>query len=81
MCIRAGGTITGEHGVGVEKLNQMCIQFSEAEIAQFHALKRAFDPKGILNPGKAIPSLARCAELNGMHVHNGALSFPDLERF
>jgi len=81
LCIRAGGTITGEHGVGVEKLNQMCIQFSEVEIAQFHALKRAFDPKGILNPGKAIPSLARCAELNGVHVHNGVLSFPDLERF
>jgi len=81
LCIDAGGTITGEHGVGVEKLDQMCIQFSEAEIAQFRLLKQAFDPKEILNPGKAIPTLTRCSELNGLHVHAGAIPFPDIERF
>ena len=81
ICIRAGGTITGEHGVGVEKLDQMCIQFSEQELGQFHALKKAFDPVGVLNPGKAVPSLARCAEFNAMHVHGGAVPFPDIERF
>ncbi|NIO40985.1 MAG: FAD-binding oxidoreductase, partial [Burkholderiales bacterium] len=53
LCIEVGGTVTGEHGVGVEKINQMCIQFSEAELTQFHAVKAAFDPKGLLNPGKA----------------------------
>lgn len=81
LCIEAGGTITGEHGVGVEKLDQMCVQFSEAEITQFRALKQAFDPKEILNPGKAIPTLARCSELNGLHVHAGDLPFSDIERF
>lgn len=79
-CIKAGGTVTGEHGVGVEKLDQMCTQFSESEIAQFHALKKAFDPLGLLNPGKAVPTLARCAELGGMHVHGGRLPHPELDR-
>jgi len=79
-CIKAGGTITGEHGVGVEKLDQMCTQFSAAEIAQFHALKKAFDPHGLLNPGKAVPTLARCSELGGMHVHGGRLPHPELDR-
>ena len=81
LCVHAGGTITGEHGVGVEKLNQMCVQFSEPELQQFHALKDAFDPKGVLNPGKAVPTLARCAEFNAMHVHAGQLPFPEIERF
>lgn len=81
MCVEAGGTITGEHGVGVEKINQMCVQFNSAELEQFHAIKAAFDPKGLLNPGKAVPTLARCAEFNAMHVHNGELPFPELERF
>ncbi len=81
LCVAAGGTITGEHGVGVEKLNQMCVQFRAPELAQFHALKRAFDPKGLLNPGKAVPTLARCAEFGRMHVHDGQLPFPELERF
>jgi glycolate oxidase len=81
ICVAAGGTITGEHGVGTEKLDQMCIQFSELELAQFHAVKRAFDPLGLLNPGKAIPSLHRCAEFGAMHVHDGRLPHPDLERF
>ena len=79
-CIEAGGTITGEHGVGVEKLDQMCGQFSPLEIAQFHALKRAFDSDGLLNPGKAVPTLARCSELGGMHVHDGRLPHAELER-
>ncbi|HLZ98873.1 MAG TPA: FAD-linked oxidase C-terminal domain-containing protein [Steroidobacteraceae bacterium] len=79
--IRLGGTITGEHGVGVEKLNSMCVQFSPAERAQMLGVKSAFDPAGLLNPGKVIPSLQRCAEYGKMHVHRGALKFPDLPRF
>jgi len=81
LCVAAGGAITGEHGVGVEKLDQMCVQFGPAELAQFHAVKAAFDPKGLLNPGKAVPTLYRCAELGAMHVHGGALPFPEIERF
>jgi glycolate oxidase len=79
--IQLGGTITGEHGVGVEKLNSMCVQFSAAERAQMMAVKHAFDPAGLLNPGKAIPSLQRCAEYGKMHVHRGAMKFPELPRF
>jgi glycolate oxidase len=81
LCIQAGGTITGEHGVGMEKINQMCIQFQENELQQFHAIKQALDPGGILNPGKAVPTLHRCAELGAMHVHQGQLPHPELERF
>lgn len=81
LCIEVGGTITGEHGVGIEKINQMCIQFSEAELTQFHAVKAAFDPQGLLNPGKAVPTLHRCAEFGAMHVHRGKLSHPDIPRF
>jgi glycolate dehydrogenase FAD-linked subunit len=81
LCIAVGGTITGEHGVGVEKINEMCIQFSEDELNQFHAVKDAFDKKGLLNPGKAVPTLNRCAEFGAMHVHKGQDKFPELERF
>ncbi|MGH8471765.1 MAG: FAD-linked oxidase C-terminal domain-containing protein, partial [Gammaproteobacteria bacterium] len=81
VCVEAGGTITGEHGVGIEKLNQMCVQFTAEELEQFHAVKRAFDPDGLLNPGKAIPTLRRCAEFGALHVHAGKLPFPELERF
>jgi glycolate oxidase len=81
LCVQAGGTITGEHGVGIEKLDQMCIQFGEPELAQFHAVKEAFDPLGLLNPGKAVPTLRRCAELGRVHVHGGKPAFPELERF
>jgi glycolate oxidase len=81
QCIAVGGTITGEHGVGIEKINQMCLQFSDSELVQFQAVKRAFDAQGLLNPGKAIPSLHRCAEWGAMHVHQGRLRFPDIERF
>ncbi|MEO5573196.1 MAG: FAD-linked oxidase C-terminal domain-containing protein [Gammaproteobacteria bacterium] len=81
LCVAVGGTITGEHGVGVEKLGQMCHQFAAPELAQFHAIKAAFDPGGLLNPGKAVPTLHRCAELGAMHVHGGKLPFPELERF
>ncbi|MDQ3563316.1 MAG: FAD-binding protein [Pseudomonadota bacterium] len=81
VCVEAGGTITGEHGVGVEKLNQMCVQFTAEELGQFHAVKRAFDPDGLLNPGKAIPTLRRCAEFGALHVHAGKLPFPKIERF
>ena len=81
LCVEVGGTVTGEHGVGIEKLNQMCVQFSTAEIAAFHAIKHAFDPDGLLNPGKAIPTLNRCAEFGAMHVHAQAPKFADLPRF
>ena len=80
LCVQVGGTVTGEHGVGVEKLDTMCEQFGAPELAQFHRLKEAFDPAGLMNPGKAIPTLARCSELGGMHVHGGALPFPELDR-
>ncbi|NOQ36674.1 MAG: FAD-binding oxidoreductase, partial [Methylococcaceae bacterium] len=81
LSVEVGGTITGEHGVGVEKINQMCFQFSKAELNQFLAVKKAFDEKGLLNQGKAVPTLARCAEFGSMHVHNGQLPHPELERF
>jgi len=81
LCVQVGGTITGEHGVGVEKLDSMCVQFAEGELRQFHGIKDAFDAEGLLNPGKAVPTLHRCAELGRMHVHNGQLPHPELERF
>jgi len=81
LCVEVGGTITGEHGVGMEKIDQMCVQFSAAELSQFHAIKQAFDPRGLLNPGKAVPTLHRCAEFGAMHVHHGQLKHPQLERF
>jgi glycolate oxidase len=80
-CVEVGGTITGEHGVGVEKIDAMCVQFSSDELETFHGVKRAFDPSGLLNPGKAVPALHRCAELGRMHVHHGALPHPELPRF
>ncbi|WP_258909206.1 glycolate oxidase subunit GlcD [Pseudomonas putida] len=81
LCVAVGGSITGEHGVGREKINQMCAQFNSDEITLFHAVKAAFDPQGLLNPGKNIPTLHRCAEFGAMHVHHGQLPFPNLERF
>ena len=81
LCVSVGGTITGEHGVGMEKIDQMCVQFNSDELTQFHAVKSAFDPHGLLNPGKAIPTLHRCAEFGAMHVHHGELPHPELERF
>ena len=81
LCVSVGGTITGEHGVGVEKIDQMCVQFTAPELTQFHAVKGAFDQQGLLNPGKAVPTLHRCAEFGAMHVHHGKLPHPELERF
>ncbi len=79
--VKMGGTVTGEHGVGIEKLNSMCVQFSAAENAQMFGLKRAFDAKELLNPGKVIPTLNRCAEYGKMLVRGGQISHPDLPRF
>ena len=79
--VAMGGTVTGEHGVGVEKLNSMCVQFSAEENEQMFAVKRAFDPQELLNPGKVIPTLQRCAEYGRMLVRGGALPHPELERF
>ncbi len=81
LCVAVGGTITGEHGVGVEKIDRMCVQFDHDSLSQFLAVRKAFDPDGLLNPDKAVPTLARCAEFNAMHVHHGELPHPELERF
>jgi glycolate oxidase len=81
LCVEVGGTITGEHGVGMEKINQMCVQFTRDELDSFMAVKRGFDPECLLNPEKVIPTLVRCAEYGKMHVHGGALPFSDLPRF
>ena len=81
LCVRKGGTITGEHGVGVEKLDQMCVQFNTVELQTFNGIKSAFDEHGLLNPGKAIPTLHRCAEFGAMHVHQGKLPHANLPRF
>jgi glycolate oxidase len=81
MSVALGGSITGEHGVGIEKINQMCVQYATPEIEAFHRVKAAFDETGLLNPGKAVPSLHRCAEYGRMHVHHGDVKFPELERF
>ncbi|QJD99303.1 FAD-binding protein [Massilia forsythiae] len=81
LCVEVGGTITGEHGVGVEKIDSMCVQFGARELDAFFAVKRAFDPEMLLNPNKAIPTLNRCAELGAMRVHGGALPFAHLPRF
>ncbi|MEW6704399.1 MAG: FAD-linked oxidase C-terminal domain-containing protein [Pseudomonadota bacterium] len=79
--VALGGTVTGEHGVGIEKLASMCVQFSPEELQQMESVKRAFDPAGLLNPGKVIPTLHRCAEGGKMVVRKGLLAFPELERF
>jgi len=81
LCVAHGGSITGEHGVGIEKINQMCVQFGSAELQAFHGIKACFDPDGLLNPGKAVPTLHRCAEYGAMHVSGGKLPFPELPRF
>ena len=81
LSVALGGSITGEHGVGIEKINQMCVQYATPEIEAFHRVKAAFDESGLLNPGKAVPSLHRCAEYGRMHVHHGDVKFPELERF
>jgi glycolate oxidase len=80
-CIAVGGTVTGEHGVGIEKINEMCLQFSPGELEAFRGVKRAFDPDGLLNPAKNVPTLHRCAEFGKMHVRAGRLPHPDLPRF
>ena len=81
LSVALGGTITGEHGVGFEKVGSMCVQFNSEELAAFHRVKSAFDPQGLLNPDKAVPTLHRCAEFGRMHVHQGELKHPELERF
>ncbi len=81
LCVEVGGTITGEHGVGIEKIDAMCVQFSAPELAAFHGVKHAFDPLGLLNPDKAVPTLHRCAEMGRMRVAGGQLPFAHLPRF
>ena len=80
MCVEVGGVLTGEHGVGVEKRDLMDTMFNKADLDQQQRLKCAFDPEGLLNPGKVFPQLHRCAELGRLHVHHGKLPFPDLPR-
>jgi glycolate oxidase len=81
LCVAVGGTVTGEHGVGVEKLGPMCAQFGRGELQMFHAVKQAFDPFALLNPGKAVPTLARCADYGALRVLGGKLPFAHLPRF
>jgi glycolate oxidase len=81
LCVTLGGTVTGEHGVGIEKINSMCVQFSKAERTAFFAIKRAFDSAGLLNPGKVIPTLVRCAEYGKEHVRGGVVSHANIPRF
>jgi glycolate oxidase len=81
LCVKVGGVLTGEHGVGVEKRDLMGAMFDEIDLAQQQRLKCAFDPDGLLNPGKVFPQLHRCAELGRLHVHAGRLPHPDLPRF
>lgn len=81
LCVEVGGVLTGEHGVGVEKRDLMPEMFNETDLAQQGAVKCAFDPDNLLNPGKMLPELARCGELRGMHVRGGKLPFPDIPRF
>jgi glycolate oxidase len=81
LCVRVGGVLTGEHGVGVEKRDLMPVMFDETDLGVQQRLKCAFDPSGLLNPGKVFPTLHRCAELGAMHVHNGKIAFPELPRF
>ena len=81
LCVEVGGCLTGEHGVGVEKRDLMGVQFTEIDLAHQQRVKCAFDPQALLNPGKMFPRLHRCAELGRVHVHKGAVRFPELERF
>jgi glycolate oxidase len=81
LCVKLGGVLTGEHGVGVEKRDLMPEMFSDIDLAQQQRLKCAFDTQGLLNPGKVFPTLHRCAELGRVHVHGGKLAFPDIPRF
>ena len=81
LCVKLGGVLTGEHGVGVEKRDLMPEMFSDIDLAQQQRLKCAFDTQGLLNPGKVFPTLHRCAELGRVHVHHGKLAFPDIPRF
>ncbi|MGH7124540.1 MAG: FAD-linked oxidase C-terminal domain-containing protein, partial [Stellaceae bacterium] len=81
LCVEVGGVLTGEHGVGVEKRDLMDTMFDRIDLDHQMRLKCAFDPEGLLNPGKVFPQLHRCAELGRMHVHGGKLAFPDIPRF
>ena len=81
LCVEVGGVLSGEHGIGVEKRDLMGAMFNEVDLNQQQRLKCAFDPDGLLNPGKVFPELHRCAELGRMHVHRGKVPFPDLPRF
>jgi len=81
LCVEVGGVLSGEHGIGVEKRDLMGVMFTEDDMKQQQRIKCAFDPDGLLNPGKVFPLLHRCAELGHMHVHHGKVPFPDLPRF
>ena len=81
LCVKVGGVLTGEHGVGVEKRDLMGEMFTEEDLNQQQRLKCVFDPDGLLNPGKVFPTLHRCAELGRMHVHHDNVRFPNIPRF
>ena len=81
LCVEVGGVLSGEHGIGVEKRDLMGTMFTDHDLKQQQRVKCAFDPDGLLNPGKVFPVLHRCAELGHMHIHRGRVPFPDLPRF
>ena len=81
LCVRVGGVLSGEHGIGVEKRDLMPCMFTDADLDSQERVKAAFDPRQLLNPGKVFPLLRRCIPGGSMHVHAGELPFPGLERF
>ena len=81
LCVKVGGVLTGEHGVGVEKRDLMPEMFSQIDLDQQLRLKCAFDDRGLLNPGKVFPQLHRCAEMGRVHVGGGKMAHPDIPRF
>ena len=80
-CVKVGGALTGEHGVGIEKRELMCEAFNNTDIQQQLTIKVALDPNSLLNPGKVYPILRKCAEEGRVHVHGGKTKFPDIPRF
>jgi glycolate oxidase len=80
-CVKVGGALTGEHGVGIEKRELMCEAFNNTDIQQQLTIKLALDPNSLLNPGKVYPILRKCAEEGRVHVHGGKTKFPDIPRF
>jgi glycolate oxidase len=81
-CVKVGGVLTGEHGVGVEKRELMCEMFNNEDIQQQVRIKKSLDNNNLLNPGKVYPILRTCVEEGRAHVHRGQEEkFPGIPRF